>query len=161
MITMSIDASTHSSGVAIFKENKLVHYQCIQANDNKSFTRIWKMVERIRQLYLQYEPTDIVMQDVLPQDVKNNQQVFKALIYLQAAVVLQLDRLGAPNVNLIVASHWRAQCGIKTGRGIKRQELKKASIKLIKQIYNIDVNDDISDSICIGIAYLSEHRSAF
>ena len=161
MITFSIDASTKSTGIAIFKQNKLIHYQCIQAHENKSFTRIWKMVERITQLYLQYEPTNIVMQDVLPQDVKNNQQVFKALIYLQAAIVLQLDRLGAPEIDLVVASHWRAQCGIKTGKGIRRDQLKKASVRLIKQIYNIEVNDDISDAICIGIAYLSEHRSAF
>lgn len=161
MITFSIDASTKSTGIAVFKQNKLIHYQCIQAHESKSFTRIWKMVERIRQLYLQYEPTNIVMQDVLPQDVKNNQQVFKALIYLQAAIVLQLDRLGAPEIDLVVASHWRAQCGIKTGKGIRRDQLKKASIRLIKQIYNIEVNDDISDAICIGIAYLSEHKSAF
>lgn len=161
MITMAIDASTHSSGLAIFKNNQLIHYQCIQAHDNKSFIRIQKMVKRIKQLYQQYKPTDIVIQDVLPQDVKNNQQVFKTLIYLQAAIVLQLNKLGALNIDLVVASHWRAQCGIKTGRGIKRQQLKKASIKLIKQIYNIDVNDDISDAICIGIAYISEHKSAF
>lgn len=161
MITMSIDASTKSSGVAIFKQNKLIHYECIQINDNKLFTRIWKMVERIRQLYQQYEPTDVVMEDILPQDVKHNQQVFKALIYLQAAIVLELDRLDGVDIKLVTASHWRAKCGIKTGRGIKRQTLKNSSVKLIKQIYQIDVNDDIGDAICIGIAYISEHRSAF
>ena len=51
--------------------------------------------------------------------------------------------------------------GIHTGRGIKREALKAAAQKLVKNIYNIDVNDDISDAICIGIAYINEHRSAF
>ena len=44
--------------------------------------------------------------------------------------------------------------GIHTGKGIKRDELKKKSQFLVKNIYNIDVNDDISDAICIGIAYI-------
>ena len=161
MITMAIDGSTHATGIAIFKQNKLTYYQCIQANDTKTFTRIWKMVERIRQLYQQYKPTDIVMQDVIPSDVKNNQKVFKALIYLQAGVVMELDRLGSSNVELVTASHWRSKCGIKTGPGIKRQILKHKSVSLIKQIYQIDVTDDIADAICIGIAYIAEHRSAF
>jgi Asp/Glu/hydantoin racemase len=60
-----------------------------------------------------------------------------------------------------VASHWRAVCGIKTGKGIKREALKQASRNLVKQIYNADVNDDISDAICLGMAYLAEHKSAF
>ena len=57
-------------------------------------------------------------------------------------------------MNLYTASHWRSQVGIKIGRGIKRDQLKTASKKIVKAIYNIDVNDDISDSICLGIAYI-------
>ena len=161
MITLAIDASTKSTGIAIFKQNKLFYYECIKQNDNNTFTRIWKMAERIRQIYQQYQPTNIIMQDVLPQDVKHNQKIFKALIYLQAAIVLQLDRLNAPTVELITVNHWRKICGIKTGRGIKRQVLKEKSINLIKQIYDINVNNDIADAICIGIAYIVEHKSAF
>lgn len=56
-------------------------------------------------------------------------------------------------VHLIPVNHWRAVCKIKTGPGIKRDTLKKASQKLIKDTYNIDVNDDISDAICIGLSY--------
>ena len=48
---------------------------------------------------------------------------------------------------------WRKDCGIRTGRGIKREALKKADIQFVKDNYNIDVNDDIADAICIGHAY--------
>lgn len=161
MITLAIDASTKSTGIAIFKQNKLFCYKCIKQNDNNTFTRIREMTKRIRQIYQQYQPTNIIMQDILPQDVKHNQKIFKALVYLQAMIVLQLDRLNAPEVELTTANHWRKICGIKTGRGIKRQVLKEKSVNLIKQIYNINVNDDIADAICIGIAYIVEHKSAF
>lgn len=160
MITLSIDASTKSTGIAIFQEGQLIHYECINSNYTNTYKRIEKMVVKIRQLCDKYKPTDIIMEDVLPQDVKHNQTVYKALIYLQAAIVLQLYKINL-TVSFYTASHWRAQVGIHTGRGIKREALKKAAQNLVKNIYNIDVNDDISDAICIGIAYVNEHRSAF
>ena len=160
MITLAIDASTKSTGIAIFIQGKLIHYECITSSDSDTYKRIQIMAQRIRQLYNQYKPTDIIMQDILPQDVKHNQSVFKALIYLQAAIVLELHKSRA-TVNLCTASHWRSQVGIHTGRGIKRESLKQASQRIVNSIYNIQVNDDISDAICIGIAYIKQHKSAF
>ena len=160
MITLSIDASTKSTGIAVFKQGKLIHYQCINSNSVDVYKRIEIMTKRLKEIYNQYKPTDIIMQDILPEDVKHNQNVFKALIYLQAAVVLQLYKTGGI-VHLCTASHWRAQVGIHTGRGIKRETLKLASQKLVKEIYKIDVNDDISDAICIGMAYIKQNKSAF
>lgn len=75
-------------------------------------------------------------------------------MYLQAAIILKLHDYKV-KVNLVVASHWRKICGIKTGKGIKRDSLKAKSQALVKNIYNINVNDDISDSICLGMAYIS------
>ena len=160
MKTLAIDASTKSTGIAIFQKQKLIHYECITAHQGDQFKRIKKMVKRIQELYQQYKPTDIIMEQVLPQDVKHNQTVYKALIYLQAAVVLQLHQSGAV-VNFSNVTHWRSVCGIKLGRGAKRQHLKAASQELVKQVFNIDVNDDISDAICIGLAYTRQHCSAF
>ena len=160
MKILSIDASTKSTGIAIFEEEKLIHYECIQANDFNLFSRIWKMVEKIHSLYYKYLPTNVILEDVLPQDVKHNNSVYKALIYLQAAIVLDLYK-NKVQIDFYNASHWRSLVGIKTGRGIKRQTLKKASVELIKQKYGITVNDDISDAICLGIAYINQHKSAF
>jgi len=42
---------------------------------------------------------------------------------------------------------------IKQGRGIKRNDLKPQDIKYIKDKYNINVNDDIADAICIFDVY--------
>lgn len=160
MITLSIDGSTKSTGIAIFEQGNLKYYECIKATESNTYKRIKKMVKRIKQICQQYNPTDVIMEEILPQDVKRNQNTYKPLIYLQAAVVLEMDGLGL-KVDLFTASHWRSICGIHTGRGIKRDELKSASIKLVKMIYNIQVNDDISDAICMGIAYVKQNRSAF
>ena len=119
------------------------------------------MVIRIKELCQIYKPDYVAMEQVLPQDVKHNQKVYKILIYLQAAIVMQLHEMGL-QIDLIHVSHWRKVCGIKTGTK-KREELKQASKQLVKAIYGIEVNDDISDAICLGIAYISENRkkSAF
>lgn len=160
MKILAIDGSSKSTGIAIFENNKLIHHQCITASSGDSLKRILKMAQRIEQIYQEYKPTDIIMEDILPQDVKHNQNVFKVLIYLQAAVVLTLNKYKA-HVELCTASHWRSLCGIKTGRGIKRQSLKKSSIQLVKNKYGLIVNDDVSDAICIGLAYWNQHGSAF
>lgn len=160
MKTLAIDASTKSSGVAIFQQGKLIHYQCITDNQYNSFDRITHMTQRLVSLCKKYTPTDIIMQDVLPQDVKHNQNVYKALIYLQASIVLAFHKIGY-KINFYTASHWRKLCKIKTGPGIKRERLKQASVNLVSQVYNIKVNDDISDAICLGMAYIIQHRSAF
>lgn len=160
MTTLSIDASTKSTGIAVFQQGKLIHYECINSNNTDTYKRIEKMTIRIQQLCNEYKPTDIIMEDVLPEDVKHNQNVYKALIYLQAAIVLKMNEYHQ-NVELVTASHWRSMCKIKTGKGIKRQQLKKESKELIKNIFNIQVNDDISDAICLGMAYVKQHESAF
>ena len=156
---LAIDGSTTSSGIAIFDNLELIHYECISTSGD-TLTRIQKTVKRIRQLYDLYNPTDVIMQEVLPEDVRHNQVTYKALMYLQAGIALELNK-SRQKMQFYIPGTWRKICGIKTGRGVKRQTLKAASQELVKKKYNIEVNDDISDAICIGNAYVEQHRSAF
>ena len=154
MITMSIDASSKATGVAIFKEKELIYYECIYATDTNSLDRINKMVARIKELYETWKVTNVIMEDIIPSEVGHNQQIFKVLHYLQAAVVLMLHNY-KQTVEFYISSEWRKKCGIKTGRGITRDMVKQADIKFVKDKYNLDVNDDIADAIGIGYAYLN------
>ena len=95
------------------------------------------------------------MEQIIPDnlnDVKwsKNQNTFKALFYLQAAIVLMFDHYNQ-EVEFIGASSWRKQCGIKQG-GATRDILKARDIQFVKDNYNISVNDDVADAICIGHA---------
>ena len=156
---LAIDGSTKNTGLAIFNGTKLVHYESITAS-GELLSRILKMVNRIKQLYEEYQITDVVMEQILPQEVSHNQNTYKALMYLQAATALALYKY-KQSIVFYVASHWRKICGIKTSRYIKRQQLKQQSQMLVKTNYGIDVNDDISDAILLGYAYIQEHGSAF
>lgn len=154
-VLLTIDASTKSSGWAIFENTQLTNYGVITATSSNLYNRIDKMTTEIDKLVEQYQPNNIVIEEVLPADVRNNNNVFKALIYLQGFICHTLDKYKIIPA-FIVASHWRRLCGIKTGSSIKRESLKPKDIAFVKKEYGIDVNDDIADAICIGYATLHE-----
>ena len=85
MITMAIDASSKSTGVAIFKDKELVARHLIAAAGTDPLARIKKMVSEIEILYKAWNVDTVIMEDVIPADVHNNLNVFKTLHYLQAA----------------------------------------------------------------------------
>lgn len=154
MKLMAIDASTKSTGVAIFEDGNLIHYECITSASSDLLKRIKIMTAAIDKLYTEYEVTEVVMEDILPEDVKHNQNVFNALHYLQAAIALKLhdykQGIEFVNVNL-----WRKACGITTGRYGVRTSAKAQDMAFVKEKYGIEANDDICDAICIGWAKLN------
>lgn len=154
MTILALDPSTKSTGVAVFEDKKLIFYDCITSSSTNLFTRIHHMVDELDKILKKYTINHVYMEDVIPEDVKHNQQVFNALKYLQGFI---LDLLNTHKISheFFVASQWRKQCGIKTGKGVYRDKLKASSIALVKQQFNISVNDDIADAICIGYAGMS------
>lgn len=157
---MSLDLSTKSSGVAIFSENNLIDYHCITASSTDLIKRIQKMINEIKKFCEEYSLEKIIVEEVRPEVNQNgvgNQKTHKALMYLQAALVFMLhDYFPNIKVEYIYPSEWRSLCGLKTGRGIKREELKKEDIAFAARKFNVNVNDDIADAIGIGYGWL--HR---
>ena len=152
MITLALDLSTKSSGWAIFDNQELKDYGCITAGSANLFNRIDRMVEGINELFDTYSISRVIIEDVYPEDVHNNQNVFNALKYLQGFVLHTLDRHSITDIKFLVASEWRKICGIHTGRGVKRESLKPKDKAFVQSQFGISVNDDIADAICIGFA---------
>ncbi len=152
MIVLALDLSTKSSGWAIYENNELKDYGCITASSTNLFNRIDKMTKEISALFSQYDITKVAIEDVIPDDVHNNQKIFKALTYLQGFILRELDRLNISEIEFYVSSEWRKKCGIRTGRGIHRESLKPKDIAFVKNQFGISVNDDVADAICIGFA---------
>lgn len=152
MKVLALDLSTKSTGWAVFENKKLIDSGCVTASSTNVLNRISKITDELRIIYDRYLPDDIIVEEVLPEDVRHNQQVFKALMYMQAAVALEFNKSGK-KLNFYVSSEWRKKCGIRTGRGITRDMVKAADIKFVKDNYNINANDDVCDAICIGHAY--------
>ena len=151
MQILAIDPSSKSTGIAVFSDQELIHYECITAGSANLFKRINKMVEGIENILKTYSIEKVVMEEVIPDDVKGNNTVFKALIYLQGFIVAKLDEYKLKPV-FFVSSEWRKKCGIHTGRGVMRESLKPKDQAFVKSQFGLTVNDDIADAICIGFA---------
>lgn len=156
MYLLSLDLSTKSSGWAVFNDGNLVDYGCITASSTDLIKRIKKMTDELQISALnKYEIGKVIVEEVRPEGGYGvgNQKTHKALMWLQAAVAFMLhDNYPTIELEYIYPSSWRASLGIKNGRGIKRQTLKEADVEFVKTKYRINVNDDVADAICIGLA---------
>lgn len=148
---LAIDASTKSTGIAVFKDKDLIYYDCIVSSSTNLYNRIDVMVEGLEKVLDKYKIDLIVIEDVLPDEVGGNQNTYKALTYLQGFFFHLFDKYKIKH-KFFVSSQWRKRCGIKTGPGIHRETLKKKDMEFVKNTYGLDVNDDIADAICIGHA---------
>lgn len=155
MNLLALDCSTKATGLAIFKNQELLGSSCITASSTDLYKRIHKMVDTIDEIVEQLSIDEIVMEEVIPDHAKNT-QTFKALIYLQAAILIMIhDKHPRVQVTLAYPGSWRKACHIKTGRGTKRETLKEQDIIFANSTYNLSLtSDDIADAICIGHAHL-------
>ena len=110
MITIAIDASTKSTGIAMFKDNQLLGYENFVSSNKNVLKRIKYMTDKIEEIYKKnnQESVQVVMEQVIPDNLNDakwtrNQATFKALFYLQAAIVLMFDHYDDLDVNDDVA----------------------------------------------------------
>lgn len=154
MTILSLDLSTKSSGWAIFQDSMLIESGCITSSSTDLLKRINIMIDGLKEIVEKYQPNKVVAEEVRPENGMQNIKTHRALMWLQGGVALMLYNYNKKlEMDLIYPSSWRAAIGIKTGRGIKRTSLKEKDIQFVKENYNLDVNDDEADAICIGYSY--------
>lgn len=157
MKIMAIDGSTKATGYAIFNEKKLEKYGCITASSTDLIKRIKKMITELEQILTDGGINKIILEEVRPEFTTTNLKTYKALMYLQAAIVFLIhERFNNIDIEFVYPSEWRKLCGIKTGAGVRRESLKTKDINFVKDEYGVVVNDDEADAIAIGHAYVNK-----
>lgn len=152
---LSLDLSTHSSGWAIFDEDKLIKSGCITSSSTDLIKRIHVMTDGIAEILNSYPDIKLIVAEEVRPDIGNsNLKTHRALMFLQAALEFLIhDNYKKIEIEYIYPSSWRSKCGIRTGRGIKRTTLKEADIAFVKEKFGLSVNDDEADAISIGFAH--------
>lgn len=170
MRLLALDASTKSTGWAIFDDNKLVKYGCLTNSSNNTIERILYMTAEVNKLISENGITKIIMEEVLPKNEDyddgakhhSNPKVFKPLMWLQGAIAICAHiHHKEIEIEYILPNSWRSKIGIKTGRGITREALKKADQKFAKDTFGIDVNDDIADACGLGWSQIKISNDSF
>lgn len=124
MKLLALDCSTKATGIAVFNNESLIHYECMTSSSNDLIKRIHIMVDKIDSLVEEYKIEQIILEEVIP-DHQKNQNTFKALMWLQATfAVMMHDKHPKVKIEYIGPSSWRKVCGIKQGPNNKRESLK-------------------------------------
>lgn len=157
MTILSIDASTKSSGWAVYEGTSLKDYGCITASSTDLFKRIHKMVDELDVIIAKYAVQKIILEEVRPDEIgsRSNLATHKALMFLQGAIAMMVhDKYSKITIEYLYPSEWRKCCKIKTGRGVVRETVKQRDIRFVEETFGIKVNDDIADAIGLGYAHL-------
>lgn len=157
-----LDLSTKSTGYAISDDKgKLITYGLITASSSNNVSRIQKIQSGIIELVKQYNIEKLIAEDVHP-EAYGYSDTARLLMWLQGSIVLGAhsvnNNINSKSIEFMQASEWRKNLGIKTGRGVKRENLKPLDIKYVKDTYGIDANDDVCDAICLYTAYFKSQQ---
>ena len=63
---LAIDASTKSTGIAVFDNSNLVYYDCFTAYSSDVITRIQNMTKRLDEVLTSYSIDTIIIEEVRP-----------------------------------------------------------------------------------------------
>lgn len=145
MKVCGLDISTKKTGVSFGEDEKILSYDLIDKSDITDVEdRINKMALALIEKLNVEKPEIVWIEDTWN---ARNIQTTKELTRI-IGVVNGWCIMNNAEFNLIMPSRWRKLVSIEQGKK-KRQELKELSIKYVKDNFNIDVNDDVADSICI------------
>ena len=151
---ISLDTSTSSTGYAVYISGKLHRYDLID------FKRIKNTDERIKEMILKiYEIIETENPQIIVAEitvVTRNAQAQRNLTMILGAIH---GKCLENNIffSLLRPTEWRKLVNNEKEKlPRKREELKQWSKQKVSDILGInDINDDISDAILIGQAYIN------
>ena len=151
---ISLDTSTSSTGYAVYISGKLHRYDLIDFKRIKNTDeRIKEMILKIYEIIETEKPQIIVVEMTV---VTRNAQAQRNLTMILGAIQ---GKCLENNIffSLLRPTEWRKLVNNEKEKlPRKREELKQWSKQKVSDILGInDINDDISDAILIGQAYIN------
>ena len=153
IITIAFDQSTKKTGYSVWTENNLLYYGVVDSDikQNDYIARIKKTGTLIEQLLDKYKPNYVAIEGV---QYQKNLETYHQLSCNQGYIMNLLSTRHIP-FEIVPVNRWRRYNGIKGNE--KRAKQKEAAIALVKELYDIEVSDDISEAILIG-KYIVENN---
>ena len=147
---LSLDTSSSSTGWALFVNGKYNKSGLLDLKIKDGSERMKQMVIKIKDLIDYYSPAVVVIETPV---VVRNPQVQRMLTMIFGAVYAKcvFDDIEFQELR---PTEWRKAVD-SSKKPKKRDELKEWSKNKVKSFFGLDVNDDISDAILIGQAYVN------
>lgn len=157
---LSFDASTTSTGYALFDNGVLIEKGLIRSNKKDVQERILDIYNGCKKIFTRNIYEYVFIEDV-PLSSVVNRRVAENLLLLQGTILSLCMEYGSKFIQM-EPSNWRKLSGIKSGR--KREEQKKAAIDYVNKLYGFDYKwidgkydsktggSDVCEAILIGLA---------
>ena len=168
MVVMGIDASTTSTGVAIFIEKELKFHTTLRPKGADWRDRLFLQGKDLVKIIEKYKPDIIYMEDV---PLKSNGGL-KTLVILggvQGFVYGIAASYGIP-INFILPTQWRSKLNMFDGteKGKKRDVLKEKAVIKANELFNLNLiwcgasskksQDDEAESILIAYSQIKPRK---
>ncbi len=151
---IAFDQSSRISGYSVFDDKELITYGTYVCTKNTHLERMVDISDWITSMIRKFKPDQVGFEEVqYNPNVGMGHDVFKLLAQVLGASMLTAARENVKVCTVLIPS-WRKHCGVK---GRERAQQKRNAQNLIKQWYDISVNDDIADAICQGKYYSDKH----
>lgn len=141
---IAFDQATEKFGLSIFDNGELVFYNLYSfvGNVNSRLAQIRKFVVDV--VIGEWKPDYIVMEDIQYQ--YGAVLTYKILAMLLGVIETECFSAKVP-YEVVSPNVWRKYAGTC---GKTRMEEKKLSVIMVKEKYNVRVNDDVAEAILIG-----------
>lgn len=145
MLALAFDPSTTSTGWAVYdtQHDDLLEYGIINPPMKDPIERIMQIDRQVKELLRDWKPEITLIENL---SVTRNARTTILLSGLQVIIEVACKRRNLLYLP-VRPTEWRKETGIK---GRIRTEQKANAIKHIKEKYNIDVNEDEADAICLA-----------
>lgn len=143
---LALDQSSKITGYALFENNQLIGYGKFTFNDADLDVRLVKIRNQVRQLIDQYQPDEIVYEDIQQQTNIANVKTFKVLAEVFGVLSELFEELKIKHTP-VLSTVWKSALNIK---GRTRAEQKKNAQAYVAKTYGLNLTEDESDAICLG-----------
>lgn len=153
---LGLDQATHISGFSIFDNEKLIHHGTLEVFEDDEIERDNHIKQWLISIIESWKIDLIGMEDIQLQQFNNRDigvTTFKILARLQGILMECCYELGIDYI-LCPPATWRAHCKVK---GRTKSDKKKSMQLIVKELFDISVNNDEADAIGIG-KYIAETK---
>lgn len=140
---VSIDQATNNAGVSIFDDGNLVYasQRSFFGDLNTRYVDFAQFL--VHEVFNQWKPDEMVFEDI---QFQNHIITFKTLAGLLGICTMLSESNKIP-FSVMPNKVWQSEFYIK---GKDRNTQKRATMDKVKELFNIEVNDDIADSVLMG-----------
>ena len=147
---LGLDQATKRSGFSLFDGKELITFGTFDASGANEAERIHDVRMWLISLIDNWEP-DLIGIEGIQYEQNFGVTTFQALARLQGVVIETCLEKNIP-FEVAATNTWRAHCGVK---GKTRSDKKASMQRLIKEWFDITIDDDSADAIGIG-KYIAE-----